>query len=499
MATQRIAAFCIAIAISFLSTGFAHASDAAPQTRTVRFNIRQIPGDLHSPRAFAAILQITEAVREGHEIGWKITSITFRQPTAPGECDRIWDASNVMTPSPDGFWWLNHADPNRPKLDEFRMLPLLKGTANPFEANRYGELIYELASAAGAPNPHGVLLDYVLRIAPEPDPEEEGDDDGGDIDDVGDVPIGMPEFDFNQDGFTNGLDIAPFVSLCVAGCSDPLMDQAGCFVATLLGQSCDGMDDDCNANGMPDGADLFSGFSHDCNGNGVPDECDADSADLNANGVPDECEPDCNGNGIPDEMDIQNQTSADINNNGIPDACELDCDENGMPDDYQIATGAGIDCDQDGILDKCQLDCNGNGVADACDVDPADPDGDGFVSADCNGNQYPDECDLTLPPPFGSLDCNDNGIPDLCEIAGGACADENGNGVPDTCEAVYEAQGGSCAPFTGTAQEEESLAELVEWSMQQVWGAETTESGQAQFTRYVDKCDELEVPVQVGP
>ncbi len=43
-------------------------------------------------------------------------------------------------------------------------------------------------------------------------------------------------------------------------------------------------------------------------------------------------------------------------------------------------------------------DCNGNGVDDLDDVDPSDPDGDGFSSADCNANAVPDECELAASP-----------------------------------------------------------------------------------------------------
>ncbi|HPF37123.1 MAG TPA: hypothetical protein P5081_00350 [Phycisphaerae bacterium] len=39
-------------------------------------------------------------------------------------------------------------------------------------------------------------------------------------------------------------------------------------------------------------------------------------------------------------------------------------------------------------------DCNQNNVDDAVDIDPADPDGDGFVSLDCNANGLPDECEI---------------------------------------------------------------------------------------------------------
>jgi hypothetical protein len=57
--------------------------------------------------------------------------------------------------------------------------------------------------------------------------------------------------------------------------------------------------------------------------------------------------------------------------------------------------GRGIIDPDIGIL----TDCNGNGVSDACDVDPADPDGNGEVSEDCNDNGIPDECDILLDCP----------------------------------------------------------------------------------------------------
>ncbi|MCA9296043.1 MAG: hypothetical protein KC983_05985, partial [Phycisphaerales bacterium] len=43
-------------------------------------------------------------------------------------------------------------------------------------------------------------------------------------------------------------------------------------------------------------------------------------------------------------------------------------------------------------------DCNLNGLNDICDLDPTDPDGDGFVSADVNFNTVPDECEGNICP-----------------------------------------------------------------------------------------------------
>ena len=65
-----------------------------------------------------------------------------------------------------------------------------------------------------------------------------------------------------------------------------------------------------------------------------------------------------------------------------------------------VPAAAGSDCNQNGIDDSQDLvspdfgDCNNNGVLDVCDVDPADPDGNGLVSVDLNHNRRPDECDL---------------------------------------------------------------------------------------------------------
>ncbi len=173
----------------------------------------------------------------------------------------------------------------------------------------------------------------------------------------------------------------------------------------------------------------------DCNDNQVPDECDiaaSTSADCNGNGIPDECEPDCNGNGVPDD-------------------CDLD------PTDPDGDGWVSPDCNGNRAPDECEPDCNGNGVPDDCDVDPGDPDGNGQTSAacntytvpdecepDCNGNGVPDDCDVDPDDPDGngrgSHDCNQNRIPDECDLDP---SDPDGNGkfssdcdfneIPDEC------------------------------------------------------------------
>ncbi|MBN2560212.1 MAG: immunoglobulin domain-containing protein [Phycisphaerae bacterium] len=130
---------------------------------------------------------------------------------------------------------------------------------------------------------------------------------------------------------------------------------------------------------------------------------------------------DCNENGQLDADDIAAGTSQDCNHNGIPDDCDIDP----------------ADPDGDGVVSQ---DCNHNGIPDECDIDPADPDGDGVVNQDCNGNGVPDTCDMAVET---SQDCNGDSVPDECQLDGNDC---NHNGVPDECDPPYLADAGG--PFT---------------------------------------------------
>ncbi|MDO8630149.1 MAG: thrombospondin type 3 repeat-containing protein [Phycisphaerales bacterium] len=72
---------------------------------------------------------------------------------------------------------------------------------------------------------------------------------------------------------------------------------------------------DCDEDGMGDLCTIAEGIDTDCNFNGVPDECDAAACDG-----PGGC--DCNENGVLDECDIANGVESDINQNGVPDLCD---------------------------------------------------------------------------------------------------------------------------------------------------------------------------------
>ena len=86
-------------------------------------------------------------------------------------------------------------------------------------------------------------------------------------------------------------------------------------------------DANCNGNLQPDSCDLARGISFDCHIiNDTPDECDPDWVDNNNNNKHDLCdivdgiEPDCNHNGVIDSWDIH-EGAPDNDHDGLIDTC----------------------------------------------------------------------------------------------------------------------------------------------------------------------------------
>jgi len=527
----RLSCFILAAAVSnpvFASTSppmevhYHMITEIAPNHREVRF---------------AVAMKLSPHTIDGDDIGWQLDDIALRQPQDPTDCPRTWSTTAAIVKTSDSLWWISHADSANPVAAEFDVPPWIEGTATSTDPAQYDDLMFDIEGVPGTHAAGRVRLNYQFQLVSAATAEEEDDDDeeedteGPELPPTPDWPdfnLHIDSYDLNQDGTTDGRDIAPFIQRALSGCDYDIATDGPCFVSMLLGEACDTATADCNNNGRADDADILLGYSEDCNDNGVPDACELSagtSLDLNADGIPDECNADCNGNGIPDDKDIADGTSPDANNNAMPDECDPDCNNNGQPDDIDISASGSYDCNGDGVPDECGYDCNGNGIADSCDVDVQDPDGDGIVASDCNADGFPDTCNLTLPAPFTSFDCNANGIldecdiadceadpwcqdcnlngvPDGCDVGSGASQDNNSNTIPDECESQQmngSGGGGGSMMMSGTMiaptittefDQEAPRLELLDWAMQQPWG-DGGESGVAQFNRYVQKCHEL--------
>jgi len=132
---------------------------------------------------------------------------------------------------------------------------------------------------------------------------------------------------------------------------------------------------------------------------------------------------------------------------------------------------------------------------------------------------------------LASFDVNANGIPDECDIGSGHSQDVNGNHIPDECEGGQNAMAPTGSGFKGTGPSDDSAVsdddsaggvgemntaqqntgesrvpqdqdtareEFYEWAWDRCWGPDCLQSVVEQFQEYVDKLEELGLPV-VGP
>ena len=118
-------------------------------------------------------------------VAWSIEKVEFHQL---GSKTGDWEQIDPTVSTPDGYWWVDHADTENPATDEFDMPPLIDGCAtsqNPnvddldfsFEGKVYTE------PPGGAPYTITVALDYIFQIVGKALPEEEGEDEPAELDD----------------------------------------------------------------------------------------------------------------------------------------------------------------------------------------------------------------------------------------------------------------------------------------------------------------------------
>ncbi len=159
-----------------------------PDDVQIKYYIHDDRTDPESPIVFKVLLDLEAQDSSGGSVGWLITQAEFRQPNTDPDPDTVWTDTTVDVDTPDGLWWVDHADTLAPAPGEFDMPPLIEGIADA-EAVSGDDLDYKwegvtyTAPPEGPPFENPMGANFKFRILPLPDPELEGDDEPVEIED----------------------------------------------------------------------------------------------------------------------------------------------------------------------------------------------------------------------------------------------------------------------------------------------------------------------------
>lgn len=180
------------IARAFLAFGAmvmlsAAAVASPPGTYQVTLYLYETPNDVESPLLYAFSLTLTPADEAGNAIGWLIEEAALIRPDAGGGDPHVFIDTDPNVASGDGLWWVQHADPNAPTIEEFDYTPLVTGATVPLDSSD-PDLEYEfeghgpVQGGQGTSQPMLAAVSYVIIQSGEEEPEEEGDNEPMPID-----------------------------------------------------------------------------------------------------------------------------------------------------------------------------------------------------------------------------------------------------------------------------------------------------------------------------
>ncbi len=181
------------VATIVLGTGFSVAKADLPGNRTIKYHIRQTPSDPQSDIIWTVELDISASDSNGESVGWQIGAMHIRDHDTSYSPLRSWIKTSPQVNTPDGLWWVDHADHMDPLASEYDVTPLLEGTAITTRQSG-GDLEYSFAgdSYGGSPSYGGKVsgLTFSFILPEKEDPEIEADDEPGEIDEENDPPGG---------------------------------------------------------------------------------------------------------------------------------------------------------------------------------------------------------------------------------------------------------------------------------------------------------------------
>jgi hypothetical protein len=124
--------------------------DSQPLDRTVSYGVYDDPNDPGRVLIWLVVFHLEETVTVGGQIGWTVEDIHVFD-VANG---REWIDSQPAVNTPDGLWWVSHADVEVPELQEFDMPPYVEGLAA-CEDSEEPDLEYELEGQVYTAPPGG--------------------------------------------------------------------------------------------------------------------------------------------------------------------------------------------------------------------------------------------------------------------------------------------------------------------------------------------------------
>ncbi len=122
------------VSIGLASISFARSLNP-PLQQVVSHSVYQDPDDPESDLIWMIVTFLTESDSDGDSIGWSVNKIKLFEINAYPTPDREWVDTTPTVDTPDGLWWIEHADPNSPDLAEFDTPPFIDGLADAQDPN----------------------------------------------------------------------------------------------------------------------------------------------------------------------------------------------------------------------------------------------------------------------------------------------------------------------------------------------------------------------------
>ena len=160
-----------------------------PADQKIVYRIHETPTDPSSGVVFTVTLKLVAEDIDGDDVAWRVSKATFKQKQPARE----WAEAYPSVDTPDGLWWVTHADPQSPAITEFSLPPFMDGTATAQDSG-YDDLDFEFEGtvyvAPPPPDnpPYGentTASTYWFQLVGSSVAEEEGEDEPVEADEGG--------------------------------------------------------------------------------------------------------------------------------------------------------------------------------------------------------------------------------------------------------------------------------------------------------------------------